>query len=174
MQPVIDYYDKLAPAYDQDRFGNIEVAAAKYLDRVLHQADLTQLTMKVTGRTFQAGLCFHVLMHLPESEVRAFLQQAALLVEKGGVLIVDIPSVARRRIGRRPSSGWHGDTAATLAQFSEWAGPNWQVSRWIGLLLFPIHRFPRWARPWLQSLDRALCRTPLGRLASYYVLELRH
>jgi SAM-dependent methyltransferase len=223
MQPVIDYYDKLAPAYDEKRFGNsygtyidglerriltqwlaaqaaeqvidlgcgtgrllnfaktgvdgavkmLEVAAAKYPDRVLHHADLTQVNMKVTGRTFRAGLCFHVLMHLSETEIRAFLQQAALLVEKGGVLIVDIPSATRRRLGRRPTSGWHGNRAASLALFAEWAGPNWRVSRWVGLLLLPIHRFPGWSRPWLQRLDAALCRTPLGRFASYYLLELQ-
>jgi hypothetical protein len=112
-------------------------------------------------------------MHTSENEVRTFLQQAGQLIEKGGVLIVDIPSAPRRRIGSRSASGWHGDTAANLAQFALWAGPEWQISRWQGLLLFPIHRFPGWARPWLQSLDRLLCRSLLGRLASYYVIQLK-
>jgi hypothetical protein len=81
-------------------------------------------------------------MHTSENEVRTFLQQAGQLIEKGGVLIVDIPSAPRRRVGSRSASGWHGDTAVNLAQFALSPGPEWQISRWQGLLLFPIHRFP--------------------------------
>ncbi len=33
---------------------------------------------------------------------------------------------SRRRIGRRFASGWHGDTAVSIALFALWAGPDWQ------------------------------------------------
>jgi SAM-dependent methyltransferase len=149
------------------------VAAHKFPDRHLHLADLAQVDVQLPNLSFSAGLCFHVLMHLPESEVRTVLRQAASLMASGGVLIVDIPAKVRRRFGRRGDAGWHGNTSATLAEFSSWVEPEWRISRWRGLLLFPIHRFPSWTRPWLMKLDRMLCHTPLGRFASYYVIELK-
>ena len=148
----------------------LQVAAQKFDDRRLIPADLTQIPL--ANAQMQAGLCFHVLMHLPPETIRAFLAEAGRIVRPGGRLIVDIPSAPRRALSRRSASGWHGDTAASIETFRAWAQPQWAVRRWRGILLFPIHRIPAPLRPWLTGLDAWLGRSWLARFASYYVIEL--
>lgn len=148
----------------------LQVAAQKYADRHLIPAPITEVPL--ADGAMEAGLCFHVLMHLPEETIRAFLAEAARIVRPGGKLIVDIPSAPRRALSRRPKSGWHGDTASDLATFRRWAGAQWQMQEVRGILMLPLHRIPRRVRPWLMRLDAWLGRTFLARYASYYVIEL--
>lgn len=145
-------------------------AAQKFPDRQLIHADLKSIPLKSNGVT--TALCFHVLMHLDVASVQSFFRDAARVVRQGGVLIVDIPSAPRRDLGKRRPSGWHGDTAATLADIRRWAGAEWQVRGWRGLLFFPIHRLPPRLRPMLRHLDAWIGRTWLARYSSYYVIQL--
>lgn len=223
MQPISDYYDRLAEDYDQVRFGNsygryldhlervilrawlsgtkpadvidlgcgtgrlldfamtgvdasqemLRVAARKYSSRRLIHATLPQVDSAVEDR-FQAGICFHVFMHLDEKAIAASLQSIAQVVKGGGRLILDIPSRHRRSLSRRrpDESGWHGNTAATASDIEAWAGPQWRIVRRRGVLFFPIHRLPSFARPFFRELDDWIGRTPLGRFSSYHVYEL--
>lgn len=148
----------------------LQVAAQKYADRHLIPASITEVPL--ADGVMAAGFCFHVLMHLPEETICAFLAEAARIVRPGGKLIVDIPSAPRRALSGRPKSGWHGDTACDLATFRHWTGENWQIRRMRGILMLPLHRIPQRLRPWLTRLDAWLGRTLLARYASYYVLEL--
>jgi SAM-dependent methyltransferase len=145
-------------------------AREKWPDRRLIRADAAHTGLPSAG--FGAATCFHLLMHLDETACAAVLAEAARLVKPGGSLVFDVPSAPRRRLSRRPASGWHGDTSASLADVRRWAGGAWRLRRWRGIVFFPIHRVPpRWRRGFA-GLDSLAGRTPLARWASYYVCEL--
>lgn len=149
----------------------LQVAAQKHAGCRLIPAEITQVPLG--GGVMQAGICLHVLMHLPEETIRAFLTEAARIVRPAGRLIVDIPSAPRRALSRRQQSGWHGDTAVDPATFGHWAQQaDWKVRRIRGILMLPVHRIPSCVRPWLMRIDAWLGCTPLMRYASYYVIEL--
>lgn len=148
----------------------LRVAAGKFPDRRLIHANLTDIPL--ADRSATAALCFHVLMHLDPETLHSVLRTAARIVRPGGKLIMDIPSAPRRALGRRPPSGWHGDTAAGMRDIREWTAAQWKVRRWRGLLFFPIHRIPARLRPVLRRLDAWIGRTWLARYSSYYVIEL--
>lgn len=151
--------------------GMLQVAAEKFPDRRLIHTDLTHLPL--ADGEMEHGICFHVAMHLDQPTLLAFLQEAARVIRPGGSLIFDIPSAPRRALSRRPRSGWHGDTDASIAQIKQWAEPQWSVRRWRGILLFPIHRIPAPLRPLFRGLDAGIGCTALARYASYYVIELQ-
>lgn len=123
-------------------------------------------------REFGAAICFHLLMHLDATAIRAVFAEAARLVQPGGRFVFDIPSHPRRRWSRRPASGWHGDTAASLDDVRGWAGDAWRPRRWRGIVALPIHRLPRRLRGAMAGVDALAGRTPLGRWSQYYVIEL--
>lgn len=148
----------------------LRVAAGKHATRHLLAGTLDAVPL--ANASMQAGLCFHVLMHLSPPEIQAFLAEAARIVRPGGRLIVDIPSAWRRGLSRRPRSGWHGDTAADAAAFFAQAQPLWRAGRSHGLLVLPMHRVPARLRPCLAGLDRLLGRLLPVRCASYQILEL--
>ena len=102
----------------------------------------------------------------------ASLEEVARVVRPGGRFIVDVPSAPRRALGRRPASGWHGDTAAGPEDVARWAGSAWRVVRRRGVLFFPIHRVPSSVRGLFGGIDAMIGRTPVGRFSSYHVYEL--
>jgi ubiquinone/menaquinone biosynthesis C-methylase UbiE len=145
-------------------------AREKWPDRRLVQADAAHTGLPSAG--FDAATCFHLLMHLDAAACAAVFRESARLVKPGGSLIFDVPSAPRRRLSRRPASGWHGDNAASLADVRQWAGDAWRLARWRGIVSLPIHRVPpRW-RKGFGGLDALVGRTPLARWSSYYVCEL--
>lgn len=148
----------------------LQVAAGKHPTRHLLAASLDAVPL--APASMQVGFCFHVLMHLSAQEIRTFLAEAARIVQPGGRLIVDIPSAWRRRLSRRPRSGWHGDTAADAATLLAWAQPWWQAGRRHGLLVLPLHRVPQRLRPWMGGVDRFLGRILPVCCGSYQILEL--
>jgi len=148
----------------------LERAREKWPARTLVHADAACTGLPSAG--FDAAVCFHLLMHLDEASCRAVLAEAARLVRPGGRLIADIPSAPRRGLARRPASGWHGDTAATLADVRRWAGDAWRMRQWRGIVAIPIHRLPSALRAPLAGADALVGRTPLGRWSSYYVLRM--
>ncbi|MET3130482.1 ubiquinone/menaquinone biosynthesis C-methylase UbiE [Oxalobacteraceae bacterium GrIS 1.11] len=151
----------------------LKQAAQKFPDRRLRMASLPALDVDVDlGTAFQGATCFHVFMHLDKECIAQSLQSIARVVEPGGIFIFDIPSQRRRALNRRGQSGWHGDTAATYAEVEQWAGSAWRMSGRCGVLLFPIHRLPPFARPFLRKLDALLGRTFLSAYSSYHVYRL--
>jgi SAM-dependent methyltransferase len=148
----------------------LEAARRKHPGRRLVRADVTATGL--AAGSFDAAICFHVVMHLDVATVASVLAEAARVVTPGGRLVVDVPSRQRRRLGRRAPSGWHGDTSASLDDVRRWAGAAWRLRRWRGVVFFPIHRVPsRWRQP-LARADAWIGRTPLGRWSSYLVCEL--
>jgi SAM-dependent methyltransferase len=148
----------------------LEVAREKWPGRKLVLADAADTGLPSGG--FDAAICFHLLMHLDQAACRAVLAEAARLVRPGGSFVFDIPSLPRRRLSKRPASGWHGDTSASIGEVRRWAGDAWRLKRWRGVVALPIHRLPTRLRAPLAGVDALAGRTPLGRWSSYYVVEL--
>lgn len=224
MQPIQDYYERLAKDYDAQRFGNsygryidhlerrilttwlaqipssdvldvgcgtgrlldfamtgvdpsgemLKIASSKFPNRQFIQSSLPHLDNLIEGQ-YKAVTCFHVFMHLDTDSIAQSLQSLANLVTVGGFLILDIPSQYRRAYFPRRTSetGWHGDTAATHADIERWAGTRWSIVQRRGILFFPIHRIPHFARAAFRWLDALIGRTPLGRYSSYHVYQLK-
>jgi SAM-dependent methyltransferase len=145
-------------------------AREKCPDRRLVQADAAHTGLP--SASFEAATCFHLLMHLDAPACTAVFREAARLVQPGGSLIFDVPSAPRRRLSRRPASGWHGDNAASLGDIRRWVGDAWRLERWRGIVSIPIHRVPSGWRKGFGRLDALVSRTPLARWSSYYVCEL--
>lgn len=148
----------------------LQIAAKKFPDRTLIQANLTNIPLPTNF--INSAICFHVLMHLDIKTIQAFFENTAHILPKGGRLIIDIPSKPRRNIGRRALSGWHGDTSASIQEVESWIEPHWKITRWRGILFFPIHRIPQRLRPLLTTIDAWLGKTWLAKYSSYYVFEL--
>ncbi|MEL6656866.1 MAG: class I SAM-dependent methyltransferase [Bacteroidota bacterium] len=219
-QPINEYYEELAPNYDQDRFGNtygqyIHQQETAILNQLLPYP-ATTLTLDLgcgTGRLlrwathgldyspamiaqaekkypdrdlqigsawdtpyetacFQAVYSFHVLMHLEEAQIPAVLQEAARILQSGGRFIFDIPSKKRRALLRYRAGHWHGAQSLALDDIRAFAGEDWEVRSYTGVLFLPIHRFPNWLRQPLRWMDDLLCRSPWRAYASYLVIEL--
>lgn len=85
------------------------------------------------GVTFDAVFCLHLAMHLPMTELRTILAACEGSVRCGGGLIVDAPSVLRRRLVGFHATGWHGSTAFNAAQLADLAGPGWRLVATRGL-----------------------------------------
>lgn len=145
-------------------------ARAKWPDRRLVRADAASTGLP--DASFGAAFCLHLLMHLDPSACRAVLAEAARLVRAGGSFVFDIPAKPRRELTKRPPSGWHGDTAASIADVRGWAGGAWRLKRWRGIVFVPIHRVPSRLRAGLAGFDALIGRTPLARWSSYYLCEM--
>ncbi len=148
----------------------LDVAASRFPDRLLVHADLRCIPPQ--PRNFSVGICFHVLMHLDLLEIQQFFESTAKIISPGGRLIIDCLAAPRRQLLQREKSGWHGNTALHIQDITRLAQHHWKISMWQGLLLFPIHKLPKFIRPVLRRFDKLLCRTFLGYCASYYVIEL--
>jgi SAM-dependent methyltransferase len=146
----------------------LEQARRRHPDRTLVHGPVTATGLP--DASFDAAVCFHVLMHLDEASVRAVFAEVARLVRTGGRFLFDIPSGERRSWGRRAPHGWHADTAATLDSLRDWAGPSWVLRRSHGLLTIPVHRVPRALRARLIPADRWLGASPGRRWASYHAV----
>jgi ubiquinone/menaquinone biosynthesis C-methylase UbiE len=150
----------------------IDVAKGKYPDKIFTVCSATA-TPYAAG-FFESGFCLHVLMHLPVDRIAAILAEAHRIIKPGGWLAVDFPNSIRRRLVHKKTDGWHGNTHFSIKPFAQLAGQNgWRLQQYMGLLLFPVHRLPKWARPLLSPIDTWLCRTPLKKYASYYLLLLQ-
>lgn len=148
----------------------LQIAAKKFPDRTLIQANLTNIPLP--NNFINSAICFQVLMHLDIKTIQAFFESTAHIIPKRGRLIIDIPSKPRRSMGRRSLSGWHGDTSASIKDVESWIEPHWKIMRWRGILFFPIHRIPQRLRPLFINMDAWLGETWLAKYSSYYVLEL--
>jgi ubiquinone/menaquinone biosynthesis C-methylase UbiE len=156
-----------------DASGNmLEIAASKYPDRSLVEADISCIPSDITG--FDAAICFHVMMHLEYSKIQLFFCNASAVIRPGGKLIVDFLSAPRRNLLKRGMAGWHGNTEFTISEIAAIVQQHWKVTRWRGILMIPIHRLPSFFRPFLLKVDMALCSSMLAPYASYYIVEFEH
>lgn len=150
----------------------IAMAKSKYPDKAF--AVCPAAATSYANGLFQGAFCLHVLMHLPHEDIRAILAEAHRIMRPNGWCVVDFPNQLRRKIVKQKETGWHGNTSFTLQAFAQLAGQQgWRIQQYRGLLLLPIHRFPAGLRSLLYPIDAWLCRTPLKKYASYYLLKLQ-
>lgn len=123
--------------------------------------------------TLAAAFCLHLAMHLHEERLRALFAEAARCLKPGGLLLIDVPSRARRRLRphRSDIAHWHGHSAYDADDILAMA-TGFTLDRIDGLLMLPLHRVPARWRPLCTGLDHLLCRL-LRPLASYQLIALR-
>lgn len=149
----------------------LAVASKKYPTRKLVHSELTNIPLE--NDCLDAGLCFHVLMHMEKERIQNFFIEAARVIKPNGILIFDIASAPRRALLNRKTSGWHGATSFAMADLKMMFDDRWQLNRWCGIVMIPIHRVPSLFRPFFKKIDEWLGKTFLARYASYYIVELK-
>lgn len=220
-RPIQQYYDELAAAYDEDRFGNsygqylhaqeqgimqawlggiapevtldMGCGTGRFLQYAHYGVDLSgqmlvqaqhkfpahQLVQASITNTpfadqqFRAAFSLHVFFHLDKAIIRQAIREAHRILQPGGVLIVDFPTAARRRLVKYQKDGWHGNTALSVDEVRQYANGLFLLEKQQGAMLFPVHRIPKKLRQPVRWLDTLLCRTFLRQWASYCFVCLR-
>jgi ubiquinone/menaquinone biosynthesis C-methylase UbiE len=149
----------------------LQVAKQKYPNCQFHHADAR--TTQLAANSFDALLCLHVLMHQDKAASAQMLDECFRILKPGGLLIVDFPSAPRRKLMGHEPDGWHGANAYSLAEFQDLIIGKYKLEETVGILFFPLHRFPISLRKFIYPLDKTLCRSPLLELSSYLMLALR-
>ncbi len=150
--------------------GMMDIARQKYPDR---QFVLTSaLDTGLPGQSFRGAICFHLIMHLEQQQLPELLREAHRLLQKGGQLILDVPSRERRTLLQYKTSGWHGANSYSQAAIRQWCAEDWTITAETGIAFLPIHRFPVRLRPLLTGIDHVLCRSVFKKWASYRVYVL--
>jgi SAM-dependent methyltransferase len=151
----------------------LKVAAEKFPNHRLVLAALPDVRLKFESSA-RTAICFHVFMHLDEGVIMRSLDEVRQLLPIGGHFIFDIPSADRRSVFRRKPSelSWHGNTAASFDDILRLTGSHWKLVERRGLVFFPIHRLPSFARKWFGKLDSWIGKTWLGRFSSYHVYRI--
>ena len=218
--PVIKYYDDLAPAYDKDRFANtygqyidkqekrilekllhnkneivldlacgsgrllsyanygadgsekmVEVAKKKFPEKTIFHCDAEQLPL--TDASVDVIFTFHFFMHLNHEKIEKILKEAHRVLKPGGRIIFDIPSKKRRRLIKYKTTGWHGAQSYSRREIKALLPDDFTLERSFGILLFPIHRFPKGLRKFLSGADHFMGNYLVKEYCSYFILELR-
>lgn len=149
----------------------IEVAQKKYPEKNLMIGSLSEIPFKYFY--FDSIFCFHVIMHLDEKNLEAFLKETNQKLAKNGSLIFDFPSKKRRHFLNFKNDGWHGANDFTLEDLKSKLDQNWKIEKYQGVLFFPIHRIPVYFRGFFTKLDSLFCRSFLREYSSYIIIKLR-
>lgn len=149
----------------------IEVAKAKFPDRQFHVANV--LDTGLPADSFQAAICFHLIMHLDPIDLKQVLKETHRMLKRGGIFIFDLPSKERRKWSKSNQSGWHGANSYTQAEVNTLLQGEWDIISEIGILMLPIHHFPKSIRRVFFKIDSSLNRTFLKKYASYRVYIAR-
>jgi ubiquinone/menaquinone biosynthesis C-methylase UbiE len=153
----------------------VAIAQAKNLSKNVKIGDALQLDF--LENSFDGVFCFHVLMHLSESDVTQLFAETHRILKPNGVFIVDFPSKKRRNLlgwhgSTKPNSPWHSATAFDEKSLQNLVGGDWKIVRSEGLLMWPIQRFPDSIRPFFEKLDDFSGRFFGKSWASYQVVCL--
>jgi SAM-dependent methyltransferase len=153
----------------------VAIAQAKNLTKNVQIGDA--LATNFSEKMFDSVFCFHVVMHLPETEVAQLFAEAHRILQPNGVFIVDFPSKKRRKLlgwggSTKPDSAWHGATAFDEKSLQNLIGAGWKITRSEGLLMWPIQRFPAVVRPFFEKIDAFSGRFFGKSWASYQVVCL--
>jgi SAM-dependent methyltransferase len=216
---IVDYYERLAPSYDADRFENsygrhlhaqesrvlreylpasgrildLGCGTGRFLELATAGTDPSPAMLAQARRrhperelramegqslpfpdaSFDAAFSMHVFMHLDLATIKALMCELHRVVRPGGHLVVDAPSLSRRRLTRTIPTGWHGGTALDAGHLRGLAGPGWSLIADQGVLTLPVHRFPEWLRGPLLPADEALSKSRLRRFSSYRLYQLK-
>lgn len=146
----------------------LKVAQQKYPEKILAAGEISNIPFH---DEFECIFCFHVIMHQDKEETMAFLNECYQKLSKNGILIFDYPVKTRKKT-ISPQEDWHAGNSFSSSEILEFSKNNWKVKHTTGVLLFPIHRFPKSIRRFFLPLDILLCRTFLKNWASYHITVL--
>ena len=147
----------------------IDRARIKFPDRILYLDDIRHTHFE--DNSFDAIICFHVIMHLDKQDTADFLKESFRLLRPGGRLIFDFPSQHRRKRLGFHTTGWHGANGLRIIDPRNMvAGFRPHSSQ--GVMFLPIHRFPGKIRKWVSGIDGLLCRSFLKKYASYIMVTM--
>lgn len=146
----------------------LNVARQKYPDKKLTLGEISGIPFY---DEFECIFCFHVIMHQNQEETKSFLNECHQKLSKNGTLIFDYP-VKTRKKSVSPQEDWHAGNSFSALDILQLSKDKWEVKNTTGVLLFPIHRFPKTVRKFFLPLDVLLCRTFLKNWASYHITVL--
>lgn len=149
----------------------IEVASKKYPEKKLSVQSALKTNFEDSG--FDAVISFHMFMHLDKNTSAEIFREMHRILKKNGRMIFDVPSAQRRTLVRHQSSGWHGATAYSPAEFKRLLSGHWEIEQYFGIAFFPVHWIPKALRSSFRVLDTILCRSFIKNYSSYLVFVLR-
>jgi len=218
MNEIVQYYNRLAGQYNEDRFNNtygryidaqerkilnrllqnpnaivldlacgsgrllnyatmgadassemVQIAQSKYADKKIYCCNAHQLPFD--DHSVDTIISFHFLMHLDITYVQQILQECHRILKPGGRIIFDIPSKKRRTLLHQQQQDWHGAFSLSLDEIKILQPELFNLQQSFGLLLLPIHRFPKKIRQYFTAIDAALSKTFFKEYSSYLVIE---
>jgi ubiquinone/menaquinone biosynthesis C-methylase UbiE len=119
--------------------------------------------------SFDKIICFHLIMHLSKFDTKAVLNEITRILKPGGVLIIDYPSLKRRRLFKYKAQNWHAANEYSSKEITELLKTTFSTIKTKGVLFLPIHRFPTSVRKLFFNLDKLLTRSPIKEYSSYLV-----
>ncbi|MGB0521709.1 MAG: class I SAM-dependent methyltransferase, partial [Flammeovirgaceae bacterium] len=149
----------------------LQEAKEKYPEKALYCASAWEIP--VPEAYYDAVCSMHLLMHLTKVRFRDILTEVHRVLQPNGLFIFDLPAAWRRRKLQYTSKGWHGNTAYDIPEIKSFLGNNWEFVDYKGILLLPIHQFPKPIRKQFLRLDAFLNKYFLKYYASYYLITLR-
>ena len=217
-EKILQYYDQLAPTYDENRFENsygkyidaqeryflksffsknkfskildLGCGTGRLLDFATHGLDFSTEMLKIAqnkfpdknlkvgeiskiqfSEKFDCIFSFHVIMHQTRNETELFLKECYKNLDKNGFLIFDFPTKSRSKKENGENS-WHAKNVFSEEEISKIVKTNWKIIKKKGVLLFPIHQFPKKLRIFFLPIDILLCHTFLRNWASYQIVIL--
>jgi len=215
---ILEYYNRLAETYDENRFGNsygwyidqqerrflssffnhkkyskildlgcgtgrllnfathgtdfsdkmLAIARQKHPEKIMAKGEISEIPFK---NLFDCIFCFHVIMHQNKQETISFLNECYRKLTHNGILIFDYPTKIRSK-NISSQENWHANNCFTVSEISELSKDQFTIKNTTGILLFPIHRFPKILRKYFLPLDVFLCTTFLKKYASYHLVVL--
>lgn len=152
--------------------GMLKVARAHYPEKKFLLMDAMQTGL--VDASVETVLSFHFLMHLDEETIMKVMKEVHRILKPGGRWICDIPSQCRRKLTARQSELWHGNTSMSVQNVHDRTVGLFEVKSVHGVMLMPVHRFPKGLRRPLCGLDYALANVAaLREWSSYLIFELK-
>lgn len=146
----------------------IETARKKFKNKILFVADAERTPLE--NESVDVILIFHLFMHLNQEKIIAILKECNRILKKGGLVIFDTPSEKRRQLLKKEQKGWHG--AFSISSNSIRTLSDFNLVKSFGYLFLPIHRFPKYIRPFFTKIDGFLSNSILKEYSSYLVFEI--
>lgn len=148
----------------------LKLAKAKFPEKEIIQAEADAIPLDAVS--VDTVISFHFFMHLDRSGIEKILTEVHRVLKDGGRFVFDIPSGKRRKLLGYSSNTWHGAYSSSLGEITEMSREIFTVKSSYGLLMLPIHRFPRGMRKFCTWLDYYLANSFLKEYSSYLIIEL--
>lgn len=146
------------------------VAKAKFPHKNFIASPAHQLTLD--SESVDTIICFHVIMHLSKEYTAEVFKEVHRILKPGGTFIFDYPSAKRRRAMNYKAENWHGANSYSKKETTNLVGDKFKLLNTKGVLINPIHRFPRKLRKSLYGFDQLMTSSPLKYYSSYIICQI--